>query len=62
MAGAEFGVCTFRQSVAHVQHSHQVVDVAVDALSDTGILREQRDGEIMENETPLSNDNITICN
>lgn len=35
---AVLGGVTFGQSVAHVQHRHQVVDVAVDALSHAGVL------------------------
>lgn len=35
-------VRTIRQGIAHVQHRHQVVDVTVDALSHTGILRMSR--------------------
>lgn len=30
---------TFRQSVAHIQHRHQVVDITVDTLSHAGVLR-----------------------
>ncbi len=36
---------TFRQGIAHIQHRHQIVDVTVDALSHTGILRTSRDTE-----------------
>lgn len=31
-------VRTFRQSIAHAQHRHQVVDIAVDTLSHSRIL------------------------
>lgn len=33
------GACTFRQSIAHVQHRHQIVDVTIDTLSHAGVLQ-----------------------
>lgn len=49
---------TFRQGIAHIQHRHQVVYIAVDALSHTGVLGTNTHTK----EVDAEQHNATLCN